>query len=158
MTKTQWTAADFDSLRWHDNHVHGLGIREGECGAGQLVLDLDLILEWRRGVDETYSFVLAPADLVFEEVTELEVRLDYKGMAIGPLSIGEIRREATAETERCGLYRWTIAFNFPKGDIVFLGTGFVQTLRAAPVESWRQSLTWQQRIRSKVHQDQDDAG
>jgi hypothetical protein len=147
MNKTKWTGADFDSLCWHDNHVHGFGIREGEYGAGQLLLDLDYISEWRCGVDKTCSFMLAPADLVFEEVIDLEVRFDCKGIAMGPLSIGEIRRETTGETEQFGRYRWTIVLNFPKGEIVFLASGFVQELRAAPIESPRQSLTWQERHR-----------
>jgi hypothetical protein len=87
--------------------------------------------------------MLAPADLLFEDVTDLEVRFDCRGIAMGPLSIGEIRREATEG----GLYRRTIILNFPKGEIVFLASGFVQELRAAPVESARQSLTWDERRR-----------
>ena len=145
--KTRWTDADFESLRWHDNHVHGLGIREGEYGAGQLVLDLDYISEWRCGVGKTCSFMLAPAELVFEEVTDLEVGIDCRGIAMGPLSIGEIRRETTKQTNQFGRYRWTIVFNFPKGEIAFLASGFVQELRAAPIESRRQSLTWEERQR-----------
>ncbi|MGI5923170.1 MAG: hypothetical protein ACOX9E_04435 [Lentisphaeria bacterium] len=149
MTMTKWTDADFESLCWHDNHVHGFAIREGEFGSGQLVLDIDYILEWLCEADKTCRFMLAPADLVFQEVTNLEIRVDYKGMAMGPLSIGEIRREGTELTEQFGRYRWTIVFNFPEGEIVFLASGFVQELRAAPVESSRQCLTWQERRRTR---------
>ena len=38
MDKTNWTEADFEVLGWHDNHVHGFSIREGEYGAGFLTL------------------------------------------------------------------------------------------------------------------------
>ena len=71
MDKTTWTEADFDALGWHDNHVHGFAIREGEYGAGLFILDLDYICDWRCGVDKRCTFLLAPANLVFREVTDL---------------------------------------------------------------------------------------
>ncbi len=143
---TKWTDADFESLSWHDNHDNGLSIREGACGSGQLVLDLDYITEWRC-VDKTCSLMLAPADLTFEEVTDLEVGIDFRGIAMGPLSISVIRREAIEETSRFGRYRWRILFDFPKSEIAFMAAGFVQELRAAPVESPHQSLGWEERQR-----------
>lgn len=33
-TKTEWTEADYPTVSWHDNHVHGLQIRAGEHGSG----------------------------------------------------------------------------------------------------------------------------
>jgi hypothetical protein len=147
MNKTKWTDADFDSLSWHDNHVYGLSIREGSYGAGRLVLDLDYITEWRCGLDKRCSFMLAPAELAFDEVTDLKVGIDYRGTSMGPLSIGEIRRETIEETRRFGRYQWRIIFNFPASEITFIGAGFVQELRAAPVESSQQSLGWEERPR-----------
>ena len=147
MTNARWTEADFESLSWHDNHVYGLSIREGAYGSGRLVLDLDYITEWRCGLDKRCSFLLAPADLAFEEVTDLEVGIDFRGIAMGPLSIGEIRREVTEQTGKFGRYRWRIVFDFPKSEIVFVAAGFVQELRAAPVESPQQFLGWEERQR-----------
>ena len=147
MNQTTWTCADFESLCWHDNHVHGFMIREGDYGAGQLILDLDYILEWRCGVDKICSFMLAPADLVFDEVTNLLIGIDFRGISMGPLSIGEIRRETIEHTEQFRQYRWTIAFNFPNGEITFLAPGFFLELRASPMERPHQSLTWEERQR-----------
>lgn len=45
---THWTEADFDKLFWHDYAVHAIRIVEGEYGAGLLILDVDVILEWIR--------------------------------------------------------------------------------------------------------------
>jgi hypothetical protein len=47
---TTWTHETFDSMSWHDNHVHSLRIVEGEHGAGELRLDLDYITDkqWLR--------------------------------------------------------------------------------------------------------------
>jgi hypothetical protein len=33
---TTWTQEAFDSMSWHDNHVHGLRVVEGEHGAGEM--------------------------------------------------------------------------------------------------------------------------
>lgn len=145
MSATSWTEADFENLSWHDNPVHGVAIREGEYGLGTLVLDIDYIVEWRCGEDRTCSFLLAPADLSFEEVSDLVIGVDGRGISMGPLSIGEIRREATDQTQSFGRHRWIIVFNFPPGEISFMGAGFVQELRAAPIESSGQALSWAQR-------------
>src|SRR5512142_1735512 len=110
MDKTRWTEADFEHLSWHDNHVYGLSIREGSYGSGRLVLDLDYIAEWRCGADRTCSFMVAPAELAFDEVTDLEVGIDFRGIAVGPLSIGEIRRDVIEKTARFSRHRWTIDF------------------------------------------------
>jgi len=66
---------------------------------------------------------------------------------MGPLSIGEIRRETIEQTIRFGRYRWRIIFDSPKSEIAFIAAGFVQELRATPVESPQQSLGWEERQR-----------
>jgi hypothetical protein len=76
MTELRWTHEQFDEMSWHDNHVHGLRILEGAHGAGELLLDLDYILEWLKGPDEM-QFRLVPVSLRFTEVTNLRVSLDY---------------------------------------------------------------------------------
>ena len=146
MDKRNWTEADFEDLGWHDNHVHGFNIREGEYGAGRLILDLDYICEWRCGTDKKCTFMLAPADLVFRDVTDLRISVDYKNLALGPLSIGEIRREVATRTDRYTGYRWQILFNLPEGDISFKASGFNQVLRASPTHSSHQFLTEKERF------------
>jgi len=145
MNKTNWTEADFESLGWHDNHVHGFTIREGEYGAGLLILDLDYICEWLCGSDKTCTFMLAPADLTFHEVTNLRINVDGTGISLGPLSIGEVTREVATHTDRHTSYRWRIVFNFPQGEISFEASGFTQALRAAPIHSPQQCLSAEER-------------
>lgn len=145
MHKTKWTEADFEELSWHDNHVYGLSIRDGAHGAGRLVLDLDYVTEWRCGLDKRCTFMLAPAELTFEEVNDLQIGIDYRGISMGPLSIGEIRREVIAQVEGSARFRWSITFNFPASEIVFVAAGFVQELRAPPTESEHQFLGWEKR-------------
>ena len=76
--RSQWTEADFCDLSLQDNAVHALHLVEGEYGAGQLHLDIDYILEWLRDDSGQISFRIAPASLVFRDVTNLKVTLDYE--------------------------------------------------------------------------------
>jgi hypothetical protein len=90
--------------------------------------------------------MLAPADLVFRDVTELRINVDFKDLSLGPLSIGEISREVTTRTERYTGYRWRILFNFPEGELSFEASGFTQALRAPPIHSAHQFLTEKERF------------
>lgn len=80
-SNTTWTNADFERLSWHDNHVHGLRIVEGEHGSGELVLDIDHIVEWLPPVEGSCRFLLAPATLTFHEVYDLRIEIDYTAPA-----------------------------------------------------------------------------
>ena len=79
---------------WHDNYVHGLAISEGKYGSGELILDLDYIVEWIKDESGTVKFKVAPATLTFREVTDLTIALDYASAnaAMGPFSIGSTTR------------------------------------------------------------------
>jgi hypothetical protein len=124
----EWTESDFDSLSWHDNHVHGLQVRPGPFGPGQLILDLDYITEWVCDPDGSCRFRIAPATLTFREVSDLRVELDYHAVqaAITPFSISQITRESTSIPSH---YQWRIEVNWPQGAISFVAAGFNQTLR-----------------------------
>jgi hypothetical protein len=146
------TGADFETLSWHDCHVWGLALRPGDPDAGDwrsdLVLDIDFIVEWLCGVDGATRFRVAPADLAFHGVTDLQVRVDWDGggqVALHPLSIGGIERrtvsDQTVYLDR-PYYRFTIHLSWPQGGIITFGAvGFTQTLRAEPVVTASQSLS-----------------
>jgi hypothetical protein len=142
MAQTGWSEADYDSLSWHDNHVYGLEIQEGEHGTGELILHLDHIVEWLPPVDGACSFRIAPAILSFREVSGLKLALDYFNVsaAMTPFSIGEIVREAITYATGYHSYRWSISINWPEGLITFEAPGFTQRLLAAPVISSDQFL------------------
>lgn len=126
MTIGPWTETQFAEMSWHDNHVHAMRIVEGAHGSGDLVLDIDYILEWLKG-PQGYRFKIVPATLRFRGVTNLRVKLDYaaSSAAIGPFSIHSIeRREESREryTAQC----WDIVVNWPEGEISFEADGFNQ--------------------------------
>jgi hypothetical protein len=136
---TSWSTEDFEHLSWHDNHIHAFRIVEGSDGSGELVLDIDHILQWIPG-NPTYSFQVAPAVLTFHEVFALRVLVDYTvpSAAIGPASIHEITREPQ------GL--WRIVLNWPSGEISFTSPGFTLRLSGPVVETCAQHLSPEERV------------
>ena len=148
MTDT-WTETDFDTLGWHDSHVHGVRILDGEHGTGELWLDLDYILEWLHPATEggSFRFRIAPAMLRFRDVTSLRISLDYTTptTAIGPFSLDGIERELFSYPNGYEAYRWTLNVNSPDGQITFESSGFTQSLTGAVVETDSQQLDSSQR-------------
>lgn len=146
MTETQ-----FDAISWHDCAVWGLALRPGDPDAGDwrsdLVLDIDFIVEWLCGVDRVIRFRVAPADLIFHDVTDLRIHVDWDGgdqVALHPLSIDAIER-TPVQHQKVHLdrpyYSWTIRLNWPAGSTIAFGAvGFEQELRAEPVVTDVQSL------------------
>ena len=140
MIELRWTHEQFDEMSWHDNHVHALRILEGEHGAGELLLDLDYILEWLKGPDEM-QFRLVPVTLRFTEVTNLRISLDYgsASAALGPFSIHAIERHVE-HRERYAAQVWRIRVNWPVGDISFEASGYEQSSTGEAVVRLRQCL------------------
>ena len=51
MPEQTWTDQQFNQMSWHDNHVHGFRLVAGTDGSGELILELDHIVEWIREGD-----------------------------------------------------------------------------------------------------------
>jgi len=121
-----WTQEQFEEMSWHDNYVHALRIVQGNHGAGELVLDLDYILEWIKSADGM-RFRILPVNLRFIEVTALRLSLDYASpsAAMGPFSIHAIERRAEAR-ERYVAQLWKILVIWPVGEITFEAGGYEQ--------------------------------
>lgn len=144
---------DFDGYLWHDNAIHGLRIVEGADGcSGELVLDIDFIVEWLppQGEDKVFRFRIAPADLVFHEVTDLVVSIDYASStaALTPMAIHEIQRQFVTHPTGYSFFAWKIEINWPRnGFIAFRSSGYTQLLRAEPVIANTQYLSPSERTR-----------
>ena len=144
MSQNICTHENFDEMSWHDNHVHGIQVVEGEHG-GTLILDLDYIVEWIR-VGDAYKFRIVPSTLSFFKVSGLQIQLDYHrpSAAIGPFSMDRIIR-ATEKREQYTATIWRIPFNWPDGHISFEAAGFSQQARGVPVLTDRQMLSTEER-------------
>jgi hypothetical protein len=114
------TDATFDSTSWHDNFIYGLHFDAPDASR--------------------YQFWIAPATLVFHNVTDLAVRVHFGTsgyqQVIHQISIGAIRREPVANQKICldrPYFAWSIDTNWPDGEIEFGATGYTQTLLSQPV-------------------------
>jgi hypothetical protein len=136
--KRIWTEADLSDLSWHDNGVHALRVIEGTDVFGELILDLDHIVEWIDS-EKGYEFRVAPAELRFRDVTDLRMTLDYSAAsaALTPFTLDGIQTEQMADGHS---NRWTLKINWPVGEISFSSTGFTQRLTGEPAVSSAQSL------------------
>ncbi len=133
-----------EKIHWHDNAIHGLRILEGadEC-MGELVLDIDFIVEWLKTGVENLSWQIAPADLTFHEVSDLIVTIDYAvgSAALQPMMIHEIHRDTFNSPTGHSSFIWKIEMNWPANSAIsFRSTGFTQVLRGEPVISENQWL------------------
>jgi hypothetical protein len=147
---SRWTAEDFESLSWHDVHVHGLRFASfnESHGSADLVLDIDYILKCEKS-GNGFQFTLCPAELAFHGVFGLKLELDYATPTAGmcPFSIHEINREPIEFPTASKSYRWHIPINWPQGSLRFEAAGFTLTLVGPSIVHSQQSLSTEQRAR-----------
>jgi hypothetical protein len=131
-----WRNEHFESMSWHDVHVHGLRFAtfNEEYGAADVALDIDYILRWEESED-SLVFKLCPAELVFHDVFALKLELDYATPTAGmcPFSIDSIHREEKVLPSGAKTFRWRIDLNWPYGSIEFDAPTFSQRLTGSPV-------------------------
>lgn len=145
------TTDRFEDLGWHDNAIHAFRIAEGDDGcSGQLTLDIDYIVKWISPIDEggRFSFVVSPADLVFHEVTDLVISIDYASCSasLQPMMIGEIQREVFTYPNGYSSFSWKIELNGPEDSFIsFHSPRMSQVLKGEAVRSTSQWLMPSQR-------------
>ena len=146
MSSQSWTDAQFDGMSWHDNHVHALRIVATGDGEGDLILDIDHIVEWIKGEGGGFQFRILPVTLTFHGVTSLRMSLDYATptAAFGPFMIHDIERRQE-QRARYVAQLWKIAVSWPVGELTFEGRGFTQKSSGEPVLSGGQYLTPEER-------------
>ena len=137
-----WTDADFERMSWHDNHVHAIRCVEGENGEGELVLDIDHILEWLKGDESGLLFRVQPATLVFHGVIFPRIAIDYAAAtaAFGPFMIDGIERRVE-KRQHYEAQVWRLPISWPGGQIEFEARGFTQMAEAPPLVTSSQQLT-----------------
>lgn len=146
-----WTEQDFDSLSWHDNEVHGIRwCSPSEEFRFDVVLEIEHILKWVKQPDGSFTFVIAPALLIFHQVTRLQCSfmLGYKEHLV----IDRIDRETPPAPPEASVrppgHRWIIRLRSETnaaGIILLDASGFTQQLVGEPVETTNQSLDDDQR-------------
>jgi hypothetical protein len=128
----------------HDNAVNGFFLVEGEHGVGQVILDLDHIVEWLCPVsgEEAYAFMVAPAYLIFHDASDLQLSLNYhsRSAALQPFMIREVRATEISYPNGAKSFAWEIEVNWPDGSVKLHAPKAELVLRAPPVKCAGQSL------------------
>jgi hypothetical protein len=128
LEKWVWTEADFEIMGWHDSQIHAMAFCSEDF---ELVLDIDYILKWihPQPGEIYFSFWVAPATLVFENIYDLELNLSP---CRGFIEIEGIERTALVfeSIDKRDYYSWTIACQ--EGEIKFNASGYNQYFRADP--------------------------
>jgi hypothetical protein len=129
--KTVWTEADLDDALWHDCHVYAFAYVYEEF---EFSMDVDFIFEWIKEPGRKYiQFRVAPATVVFEEVTDLElnVRAGVSDFELSGISREDLGKPQNAEfTGKQNSWKWTLSFQ--GGTITFKSTGFKLYSRTEP--------------------------
>jgi hypothetical protein len=151
LEKTRWTDADFDHLSWHDNFIHSIHF-DAHDFQSELRLEIDHIVQWVKPTPDSFAFWIAPASLVFDNVTDLKIDIEFVKSGyqavIHQVSIHVIERVPVPLQKICrdrAYYVWTIETNWPAGEISFGASSFIQTTHAQPVLTEHQQLSPLQR-------------
>jgi hypothetical protein len=141
MAEHVWTDAQFETMSWHDNHIHAFRIVENEDGTGELILDVDHIVEWINGPENGFRFRILPVSLTFHDVMFLRFSLDYATptAAFTPFMIHGIERRSEQRARHVAQV-WKIAISWPAGEFSFEARGFTQRGIGEPILSPGQCL------------------
>jgi len=133
----------FELMTWHDNTLHGITFVD-ENFANDLVLDIDYIEQWLNEAG-LYRFKVAPAKLMFHDVSQLKISLISNGpqtMFAYLATINGIGREQVGDNR----YKWVIDLLGCKENVIaFEASGFTQETYGDAVISTSQHLTVDQR-------------
>jgi hypothetical protein len=130
LEKYLFTDADFDTMNWHDCHIHAFSFNDDY----ELLVDIDYMFEWvkpKKG-SRYYKFWIAPCTLIFENVHQVEFELEGQQPIID--YIERTNPQATVAAEYLGKefeYDWDMVMI--NGEMTFKSAGFKQYVRQAPI-------------------------
>jgi hypothetical protein len=138
LKKLVWSDADFEQMGWHDACIHAVATLPENF---ELLFDIDYIIHWvvPTLLDQNYKFWVAPATLIFENVSNLEFNWESHS---GEIVIQDLNRTDEQKTPNGAMTDWQWNLNIIEGDITFRATGYKQYFRRQP------SLTPLQKLRS----------
>ncbi|HEY5313200.1 MAG TPA: hypothetical protein VIK18_11805 [Pirellulales bacterium] len=130
----RYVTADFETLGFHDCKIHGIDWRSDDFGIAFMV---DYIVEWvHPGSDQQhFQFWMRPAVLVFSNVDDVEIALNWKGLrlecCIDELCRGPSRVTPNGTTQ----WKWSFSLSEPSGAIDLWATGFELAMLGPAVKS-----------------------
>jgi hypothetical protein len=139
--KSTWTNDDIDNMGFHDCRLYSVSFPGDTL---KLKMDIDYIFDWilnndRHKYDNTYSFMVAPCILVFDDVIDLKINLDFKNN-VG-IDILSLEQTYIKSTNKIKSYKYEIETDL--GDIEFVSSGFTMQVCQPPILSEGQNLNRQ---------------
>lgn len=131
--KKIWTDSDFEKMGWHDCRIYRISLSDN------LVLDIDYILQWNKPDIEglPFTFWVAPATLVFENISKIQFEIDT--------AFDEAVEIEDIELNKSGnKLEWTIITQ--QGNIEFEACGFTQYIRQEPFFQFGQTISYIERF------------
>ena len=126
-----------------------MALRRADRGLwrSELVFDIDHILDWVPSTEGRFTFLMAPAMLVFHDAGDFEMCLDCRGADghrryLNELSIHHIDRQPSADLPGC--FRWRVDLNMPRG-----GRNCFEALRFSQILTAPARLCAEQRFPSE---------
>lgn len=130
----QWTDHNFNELNFHDNIIYSVSFPEEEP---LFSVRLDYILDWNLDKSkELYSFLVSPALLIFENISELKIDLIYENN-IG-MSISTFVRDNQRLSPNKEVYLWDYIIYTDRGNISLSAASFSLKLLDEPISSYSQ--------------------
>ena len=140
LEKTVWSDHDFEVMGWKNAYIHAIATIPETF---ELLLDIDYIVRW---IDPTppsnsFTFLVAPATLVFSNVYNVEIHLESQS---GEFSIQNLDRLDEQPTLNGEMKDWLWKFD-DEGSLSFRATGYTQYFRRQPILTSFQQLSFAER-------------
>lgn len=135
----KWTTEQFGEMGWHDCKIHAIAF---DSINNRFLLDIDYILKW-VGPNENgyYSFWISPATLIFENVYDLNIDINYELETI----LEDIERDNERKPNNSDYinenveWKWTLETS--NGEISFKSVGYSLNFRSNPIYKEQQEFT-----------------
>lgn len=141
LEKMIWSNDDFENMGWKDTFIHAIATVPEKY---EIWLDIDYIVRWvnPNSTENTFSFWVAPATLVFSNVCDLEIHLESQS---GGFLIRSFERSDEQLTPNKEMNVWLWEFDLDEGNLSFRTTGFTQFFRRKPSLTHSQQLSISER-------------
>lgn len=119
---------DFDDISWHDSKVYSITFPDAY---NSIEIDIDFIIEWiKKETGNGYKFLVVPAILKFENVSNLFIKINTEDFA--EVFVDELKRENKRLSPNGKVFMWDFILLLNGGIITFTSTGYIQEFTATP--------------------------
>ena len=137
------TTDDFEKMCWYDCKIHSVAFDEFNY---KLLFDIDYIFKWEGPEsDGYYRFWISPVTLIFENVYDIDINLDFGlGTIIENLERTNPSKPLNSDYIKKDI-EWEWIIETKNGRIGFKSVGYSQYIRKAPVYKMAQEIGFEER-------------